>query len=413
MEYTTDFTDKDLLNSDGCQAEYCFDIERKRGVGVITVENGEIYLCQNDFDGIPCQDKKGFRYSYILDLNDPSNGGYYKEIIQKLYKPKSLVGRYLKALVDNAQSSKVIKNNFYKIVFENPDSIEFYTEFFPEMTLRLDKENEGVFFELMPEGFEPNQNPTVLGVELVKGEYYVMETGSQWIAKFDRIEDNIFYNKYSISLTTNSYYFGGGGLCELKFIKSISKANFSERLWLDKCIAAGKFIPKEEALKEKGFELPEKWCCVLTEQNASVLIKWADISSRLSINGRTYITYQKLWGYSNKDSYIEITFEQFKKYVLKEDTFIDTFNPLAEPSTDKPTHEYEKLRSYIKDEAMKSLGMTTLLSNNPGTTVSNLTLNYHNHAIIDLQKTKSDLEFQEPVIIKSIKNKPKLIIINN
>lgn len=34
--------------------------------GVITVEDGHIYLCQNEENGMDCRDKQGYKYSYVL-----------------------------------------------------------------------------------------------------------------------------------------------------------------------------------------------------------------------------------------------------------------------------------------------------------------------------------------------------------
>lgn len=41
-------------------------IDGERTEGVVTVENGNIYLCQNNYDGIPCNDLQGYEYSLCL-----------------------------------------------------------------------------------------------------------------------------------------------------------------------------------------------------------------------------------------------------------------------------------------------------------------------------------------------------------
>ena len=75
------------------------------------------------------------------------------------------------------------------------------------------------------------------------------------------------------------------------------------------------------------FQLPEKWCVKVTEDNKGLLDSWR-------INQKTYANVLDLWGWLVSDSfwdsthcsfsivlpsgYTEITFEQFKKYVLKQ-----------------------------------------------------------------------------------------------
>jgi len=35
-------------------------------IGVITIEEGKIYVCQNEISGWSCKDKKGYKYSWVL-----------------------------------------------------------------------------------------------------------------------------------------------------------------------------------------------------------------------------------------------------------------------------------------------------------------------------------------------------------
>lgn len=339
-----------------------------------------------------------------------------KEAYEAQNKPKSLVGRYLKALVDNAQNTNYKKGEYAKIKRELIGFIECTVHL--ESSFSAHPYNTKSW-KLMPEGFDPNQvcedcngdgqvlkaklyptghtevnetcdkcrgdgfiekeptnNPTVLGVELVKGEYYVVAVFNQrWIFNFDIVDiDNSLYCDSAICLTGNQFYIGGN-LLKIKDITSISKANFSERLWLDKCIAAGKFIPKEEALKEKEFVLPEKWCIKISKENIGICQKHNVLNKYYNYDYTIGAYYGNKMGgdYKIPENTTEITFEQFKKYVLKEET-----KPVIETIAE-----------------FKGLSV------------------FNNHLIPELLNKKSDLEFQEPVIIKSIKNKPKLIIINN
>jgi hypothetical protein len=84
------------------------------------------------------------------------------------------------------------------------------------------------------------------------------------------------------------------------------------------------FNSQDYILKESSFILPEKWCIKVTEENVETLGKWRDAGP---ITAERYIT--ESWylhtpkhgakGYNEprKDpEYTEITFEQFKQYVL-------------------------------------------------------------------------------------------------
>lgn len=85
-------------------------------------------------------------------------------------------------------------------------------------------------------------------------------------------------------------------------------------------------------VKEPEFVLPEKWCIKLTEENYKTLGKWrTDGELPMSnlhyncLNCYLHTPMHNKNGYNepNKDpKYIEITFDQFKKYVLKENTIV-------------------------------------------------------------------------------------------
>jgi hypothetical protein len=85
-----------------------------------------------------------------------------------------------------------------------------------------------------------------------------------------------------------------------------------------------KIITFEEFLEEEGlWELPERWFILITDENRSILNDWKKTTGRrddLFDYRYTLVGYDggggyTGWGYS---LYPEITFEQFKKYVLKQ-----------------------------------------------------------------------------------------------
>jgi len=86
-------------------------------------------------------------------------------------------------------------------------------------------------------------------------------------------------------------------------------ATQQEKDWLEACIKDDKFIPREN-FKSDEFVLPEKW--YVKEDPGQI------ISKHFKKNGY-YVCYSNLGvGYDSiPDFHTEITFEQFKKYVLK------------------------------------------------------------------------------------------------
>lgn len=83
-----------------------------------------------------------------------------------------------------------------------------------------------------------------------------------------------------------------------------------------------------DELEERLFTLPEKWCIKVTEENKETLANWRSVGDphgkivKGSYNG--WYLYTPMggvngYGQQNKEEgYTEITFEQFKKHVLKQ-----------------------------------------------------------------------------------------------
>jgi hypothetical protein len=73
--------------------------------------------------------------------------------------------------------------------------------------------------------------------------------------------------------------------------------------------------------KKNEFVLPEKWIVKVTEENKTVLDGWKQKINPYSDPAGLFNQYLNYKGYNDflKSEYTEITFEQFKKYVLKQD----------------------------------------------------------------------------------------------
>ena len=87
------------------------------------------------------------------------------------------------------------------------------------------------------------------------------------------------------------------------------------------------------------FILPEKWCVkASTQEEDNILINWRG-GRHADALGSSYMLSDKMWS-PNNDGFKEITFEQFKKYVLKENTPVQlTENSLPEKWQIKVTPE--------------------------------------------------------------------------
>jgi hypothetical protein len=77
---------------------------------------------------------------------------------------------------------------------------------------------------------------------------------------------------------------------------------------------------------EEEFVLPEKWCVKVTNENKDVVYRWKLENTRCTtyISAGYYASYNGLWGIKISNDITEITFEQFKKYVLKENNMNTT-----------------------------------------------------------------------------------------
>jgi len=159
---------------------------------------------------------------------------------------------------------------------------------------------------------------TSLKVEdLVEGEVYTTSFVDQgnYIFKFSTTGTEHWLNTLG-----GGYRYNHSNIRPKNGFIEFRLAKFSERQWLEKCITANKFVPKEEALKEEEFVLPKKWCLELTEETRPVVNKWGKSWCKDwgNLDMNKYVIHPNPTTSSpNGDGLPEITFEQFKKYVLK------------------------------------------------------------------------------------------------
>lgn len=107
-----------------------------------------------------------------------------------------------------------------------------------------------------------------------------------------------------------------------------------------------KFTVKPEPMKEL-VELPEKWCIKSDETNKDVLTKWrtdGSITGTIGYYLHTPMHGKKGYNKSNKDpDYTEITFEDFKRLVLKESTVTSDITSLPNKWCIKVTKENQQI----------------------------------------------------------------------
>ena len=71
-----------------------------------------------------------------------------------------------------------------------------------------------------------------------------------------------------------------------------------------------------QPVEQEEFILHEKWCIKLTKDNIKLLSKWRGNDCLYGGELFGYLHCDKIWFPTIYDGYTEITFEQFKKYVL-------------------------------------------------------------------------------------------------
>lgn len=154
-------------------------------------------------------------------------------------------------------------------------------------------------------------------MELIKGRWYSCNLWPLTLAaKYNCTTIEHFY--FDSYITINSEY------CKYSQFKAPIYATFIEVPLSE----IQQYLP--EGHPDKEFVLPEKWCVLRdTKEKDQILSKWANKDSGTSFHGgwgdRNYIHSDNIDESRSPRSgrktpgYTEITFEEFKKYVLKQD----------------------------------------------------------------------------------------------
>lgn len=160
--------------------------------------------------------------------------------------------------------------------------------------------------------------------DLKEGEIYKADNSSNsYIFKATNNLKNV------INVTSYKMFFKNGDFNIAENLLIFSEATLEEKHWLKVCIEANKFVSYKEAIKTfvPEFVLPEKWCIRLTIENREIVI---DYINKNTNDGKRTGNIGMYYGYNgehctsifNLMSTTEITFDQFKQYILKENTTV-------------------------------------------------------------------------------------------
>ena len=172
-------------------------------------------------------------------------------------------------------------------------------------------------------------------MELIKDKWYKVYDGKvklwhrdnhSWFIKFDKLEGNAVKSKEYI-YTGDSPILNMGGNFGAFGDYTYKLADMNE---------VSKFLPDGHVDKVVEFKLPERWCIKRTPETWKVIVDYLnDTYDRYySYNnpGFPWVTNNSDYNDSSSEKptdAVEITFEQFKKYVLKE----NSMNKVEAPKT--------------------------------------------------------------------------------
>jgi len=160
-------------------------------------------------------------------------------------------------------------------------------------------------------------------LDLIVGKVYYTNDAYPWIIRIKYIEP---YNRLALfsyiklPSSTSAPRFSSKA-CVINYVDTFIEATKEQIQWLETCEKADEFVSKEEVCKQQEFVLPEKWCIFPKEEEFKVVIKWSQEKQPGYYVGK-YNWHNKVSfdynGMYREYEDIQITFEQFKKYVLKE-----------------------------------------------------------------------------------------------
>ena len=158
-------------------------------------------------------------------------------------------------------------------------------------------------------------------INFIHGEYYVdrVNSGGSRIFKYDKPNYQLYYINTAVKCFFINNY-------DSSLEKDSVPATQKEIDWLNKCIKANRFVSENYFVELTS--LPEKWCVKpRTSKEADEIFTYKGISEYSDSKSLEY--YQHYPSFNScctasstiQDGYTEITYEQFKKWVMKEEEF--------------------------------------------------------------------------------------------
>jgi hypothetical protein len=180
--------------------------------------------------------------------------------------------------------------------------------------------------------------------------------------------------------------------------------------------------------KKDKFLLPEKWCVKVTKENKSFINKWKQEKNPNSEEAGLFAYYTNYKGNNTYliPEYKEITFEQFKKYVLKQENEKNMETKKYNPITDdefivdcSQSSKYEKMKvydflikkrnypeSYLTNEA-NFIACNKDFGDTNWTYINNVREKFPNHPILSFKEFKEKYLNIEIIGYKLVKEKYK------
>lgn len=141
---------------------YCFKIRRNSTYVSIEKTLNGISDANHTLKFDKTDNLYDWRYATPEEIAEYNRLGkpYDVTTLQKKEKPKSLVGRYLKALVDNPNAGTVKKGEYGKIISDYKADFPSQKNYCCAKAILMLSDSNTIYdgrYELMPEGFEPNK----------------------------------------------------------------------------------------------------------------------------------------------------------------------------------------------------------------------------------------------------------------
>lgn len=319
-----DILSKKLSKTDIIRYPYKFDITTVendlwwKGAKECSVEEIQQYLPNGHEDKIVKSKNMFVKDDYIVLLKGPEDYHYKVNFCYKQRENNSYLSTYL----DSRNSST---NGWTVYDFDKTKELGGV-----KTDWRYATKEEIAEYDRLGKPYDVTTlSKTNVNINLIKGKYYVAEFPSkpEWDSIFISGGELINNSRVYINPSNHKYEKGGGSWAIDSYKINFREANINEIKWLDDCIKNNKFVPKESSTELTS--LPEKWFIKRTPENYRVINKWFTdngYGTPLANNSNISIIPNKNNYDTGGDEYnisqgkVKITFEQFKKWVLKEDT---------------------------------------------------------------------------------------------